>query len=289
MYPAQFEYYAPTTVNEALALLAQNADARVLAGGHSLLPQMKIRLAAPPVLVDIGRIADLRGISDAGNMVVIGALTTHHQVETSLVLREACPLLPEVASHIGDRQVRNRGTIGGSLSHADPAADYPAAMLALGAEIQAQGTGGTRTIKADEFFKGLFHTALNSGEILTAVRVPKTNGPGEAVAYAKFPHPASRYAVVGVAVWVKLENDNVSDVRIGITGATAAAARATKTENALKGKHVHAADADAAAKLAADGLTTIGDLFASADYRAHLVNVLTARALRTAFARAQGM
>ncbi|MBI4671912.1 MAG: xanthine dehydrogenase family protein subunit M [Chloroflexi bacterium] len=289
MYPAPFEYYAPKSVGEALSLLSQNADAKILAGGHSLLPLMKLRLAQPAALIDIGKITDLYGISDMGNTISLGALTTHHDVEHSGVLRRECPLLPEVASHIGDRQVRNRGTLGGSLAHADPAADYPAAMLALGAHIEVQGTGGKRSISADDLFTGLLQTSLNVNELIVSVRVPKTNAKGQSVAYAKFPHPASRYAIAGVAVWVKLENDQVSDVRVGVTGAADHAQRAKKTEDALKGKALNNDAIAAAAKLAADGLKTLGDVYASADYRAHLVNTLTAQALSAAQARAHGM
>jgi carbon-monoxide dehydrogenase medium subunit len=289
MYPAPFEYYAPTSVNEALSLLSQNAEAKVLAGGHSLLPLMKLRLATPPALVDIGKIAELRGISDMGDAVVLGALTTHHDVEHSGVLRRECPLLPEVASQIGDRQVRNRGTIGGSLAHADPAADYPAAMLALGASVEVQGLNGKRTIRADDLFTGLMQTALNANELIVSVRVPKTVGKGHGVAYAKFPHPASRYAVAGVAVWVKIEHDQVTDIRVGVTGAADHAQRAKKTEDALRGKPMTDDGIAAAAKMAADGLTTMGDLYASAEYRAQLVTALAAQALNTAHARAHGM
>lgn len=288
MYPAPFEYHAPTSVSEALALLGNTSDPKIIAGGHSLLPAMKLRLATPATLIDIGKIADLKGITEDGDTIVIGALTTHHQVEHSTLLRSLCPLLPEVASHIGDRQVRNRGTMGGSLAHADPAADYPAAMLALGAQVQVQGAGGTRAISADDLFTGLFSTALNENEILTSIRVPKT-GEGEiGVAYAKFPHPASRYAVAGVAVWLKIDNDQVNDIRIGVTGAADHAQRATKAEDALKGKPLHNTHITDAAKVASDGLNTMGDIFASADYRAHLVNALTEQALHTAHARAHG-
>lgn len=289
MYPAPFEYYAPTSVGEALSLLSKNADAKILAGGHSLLPLMKLRLAQPAALIDIGRIADLRGINDMGDSVALGALTTHHDVEHAGVLRRECPLLPEVAYHIGDRQVRNRGTLGGSLAHADPAADYPAAMLALGAQIEAQGPGGKRSISADDLFTGLLQTSLKPNELLVSVRVPKTRGKGQGVAYAKFSHPASRYAVAGVAVWVKIENDQVSDIRIGVTGAADHAQRARKTEDALKGKAMTDEGIAEAAKLAAHGLQTIGDMYASAEYRAHLVTALAAEALNTAHARAHGM
>jgi len=288
MYPAPFEYYTPTTMGEALALLAQNSDAKILAGGHSLIPLMKLRLAQPAALIDLAKIADLRGIHDMGDYIAIGALTTHHEVEYSALLRNACPLLPKVASHIGDRQVRNRGTIGGSLAHADPSADYPAAMLALGATVQAQGSGGKRGINADDLFTGLFSTALNSNEILTAVHVPKTDAKGSGVAYAKFPHPASRYAVAGVAVWVNIQNDTVQDIRIGVTGAADHAQRATKAEAALKGKPMNEDNVAAAAKLASDGLATLGDMFASSEYRAHLVQAMTLDALNEAHHRAHG-
>ncbi len=289
MYPAPFEYYAPTSVGEALSMLSKNADAKIIAGGHSLLPLMRLRLAQPAALIDIGKIADLRGISDTGDNIVLGALTTHHDVEYSVLLRHVCPLLPEVASHIGDRQVRNRGTLGGSLAHADPAADYPAAMLALGAQIEVQGPGGKRSIGADDLFTGLMQTSLKPNELIVSVRVPKTRGKGQGVAYAKFPHPASRYAVAGVAVWLKIENDQVSDIRVAVTGAADHAQRAKKSEDALKGKAMTDEGIADAAKLAADGLQTLGDMYASADYRAHLVTALAAEALNTAHARAHGV
>ncbi len=288
MYPAPFEYYAPTSVSEALSLLASNADAKLLAGGHSLLPAMKLRLATPAALIDIGKIAELNGITDAGDKIVIGALTTHHQVETSLLMKSASPLLSKVAAHIGDTQVRNRGTIGGSLAHADPAADYPAAILALGAVIEVQGANGKRTINADDLFTGIFATSVGANEIVTAVHVPKTNAKGNGVAYAKFPHPASRYAIAGVAVWVNIQDDIVQDIRIGVTGASDHAQRATKAEAALKGKPMNDSNIEAAAKLASDGLATMGDMFASGDYRAHLVNTLALDALNEAHHAAHG-
>lgn len=288
MYPAPFEYFAPASVGEALSLMAEHADAKLLAGGHSLLPSMKLRLASPAALIDIGKIADLHGINDMRDFIMLGALTTHNQVEQSALLRHQCPLLPEVASHIGDRQVRNRGTLGGSLAHADPAADYPAAMLALGAVIHAQGANGTRSINADDLFTGLFQTSLGANEIITSVQVPKTNAHGNGVAYAKFAHPASRYAVAGVAVWVKIDNDNVGDIRIGVTGATDHAQRAKQAEDALRGKPMSEDNIAAAAKLASAGLTTLGDMYASAEYRAHLVNALAAEALTEAHHKAHG-
>lgn len=282
MYSAPFDYQAPTTVNEAVALLTKNKDAKLLAGGHSLLPLMKLRLAQPSMLVDIGKIQELNGIRDLGDWFAIGALTTHSQVQWSEVIQEHCPIMSQAASMIGDMQVRNRGTIGGSLAHADPAADYPAVILALGAEIDAVGPQGKRTIKADDFFKGLLTTALSSDELITEVRVPKTSKGGIGTGYEEMPHPASRYAIVGVAVWLKMDGDKVGDVRVGITGATNHAVRASKMENALRGNFLDHKLEESAAALAADGLTCLGDIFASSEYRAHLVSVYAKRALKKA-------
>lgn len=282
MYSAPFDYQAPQSVNEALMLLTQNKDAKLLAGGHSLLPLMKLRLAQPPMLIDIGRIKELSGIRDMGDWIGLGALTTHTQVQWSELVREHCPVLSEAASLIGDMQVRNRGTIGGSLAHADPAADYPAVVLALGAEIDAMGPKGQRTIKADDFFKGLLTTALAPDEIITQVRVPKTTREGIGAGYEEMPHPASRYAVVGVAVWLRMEESKVGDVRVGITGAADHAMRATKMEDELRGNTLNHKLEESAAALAADGLTCLGDMFASPEYRAHLVRVYAMRALQKA-------
>lgn len=282
MYPAPFDYQAPQTVNEAIALIAQNKDAKLLAGGHSLLPLMKLRLTHPSMLVDIGRIKELGGIRDLGDRIALGSLTTHYQVQWSLLVREHCPVLAGAASLIGDMQVRNRGTIGGSLAHADPAADYPAVILALAAEIDAVGPKGKRTIKAEEFFTGLLTTALNSDEIITEVRVPKTSKNGIGAAYEEMPHPASRYAVVGVAVWFMMDGAKVGDVRVGITGAADHAVRATKMENALRGNALDHKLEESASSLASDGLTCLSDSFASADFRAHLVRVYAKRALKKA-------
>jgi aerobic carbon-monoxide dehydrogenase medium subunit len=282
MYPAPFDYQAPQSVNEAISLLTANKDSKLLAGGHSLLPLMKLRLAQPSMLIDIGRIKELGGIRDMGDWIAMGALTTHTQVQWSELVREHCPVLSETASLIGDMQVRNRGTIGGSLAHSDPAADYPAVILALGAEIDAMGPQGKRTIKADDFFVGLMATALNSDELITQVRVPKTTKPGNGAAYEEMPHPASRYAVVGVAVWLMMDGNKVGDVRVGITGATDHAVRASKMENALRGNALDHKLEESASALATDGLTCLGDMFASSDYRAHLVRVYAKRALMKA-------
>jgi aerobic carbon-monoxide dehydrogenase medium subunit len=287
MYPGKFDYYAASSLQEALQLLGQHQDAKLLAGGHSLLPLMKLRLANPPVLIDIGRVPELRGIQQQGNTISIGALTTHHEIESSPILQERCPILSEAAALIGDLQVRNRGTIGGSLSHADPAADLPAVMLALGAEIVATGPKGQRTIPADDFFKGLMTTALNSDEVLTEIRVPVLQQ-GWAGAYAKHPHPASRYAVVGVAVTGQLDAGKVKYLHVGITGASDHAYRAKNVESALIGKELNAANIAAASKHAADGMMMMSDLTASEQYRAHLAEVYTQRALRMLDERLNG-
>src|SRR2546423_170399 len=203
MIAAEFDYRRANTLDEALTLLAQNEEAKILAGGHSLIPAMKLRLAIPPMLIDIGRIKGLSYIREADGQIQIGAMTTHYQIESSDLLKQICPLLPDCASHIGDVQVRNKGTIGGSVAHADPAGDWPAAIVALNAEMIAVSKNGERTIKADDFFVDLLTTALEPGEILREIRINKTNGRA-AQAYAKMHHPASGFAVVGVAANLSL-------------------------------------------------------------------------------------
>lgn len=281
MIPAAFSYESPRTLNEALALLESNPEAKLLAGGHSLLPTMKLRLAAPPALIDLGRIPDLDYIRDTGERVAMGALTPHASVASSDLLRRMSPLLAEAADSIGDVQVRNRGTIGGSLAQAHPNADYPAAILALDAEIVTLSRSGDRVIPARDFFTGMFTTALNEKEIITEIRVPKTTGSG--VSYKKFAHPASGYAVVGVAAVVTKRGNNIESVAIGITGVGESAYRATGVENALRGKPVSAISE--ASKHAADAIEAIGDTFASAEYRRHLATVFTRRALESALAQ----
>ncbi len=287
MIPSSFDYVAPESLEEAIRALSEGGeDAKLLAGGHSLLPLMKLRLAQPPALIDIGNIRDLKGIRDAGDQLAIGALTTHAEIEHSELVRTHCRVLSETAGLIGDLQVRNRGTIGGSLAHADPAADYPATILALGAEIDAVSANGKRTIKADDFFTGLLTTALNPDEIITEVRVPKTSQDGTGAAYKELQHPASRYAVVGVAVWLRMDGNTVDDVRVGVTGATDHAVRATAMEDELRGKTLDHALMDSASARASEGLDCLSDLFASAEYRAHLVQVYARRALHAAQERA---
>lgn len=287
MFPAKFEYYAPTTVNEAITLLSKNKDAKVLAGGHSLLPSMKLRLANPAVLVDIGRIPDLSGIKVGSDSTTIGALTTHATIAASKEIASRCLALPEAAALIGDLQVRNRGTIGGSLSHADPGADYPAVMIALGAEMKAVGPQGERVIKADDFFTGLLTTELRPDEVLTEIRIPAAP-PHTGCAYLKFPNPASRYAIVGVCALITLDDHGaVKQARIGVTGAGDRAARAQATEAALRGKKPDDATIAAAAAKAADGLDCLSDIHASSEYRAHLVTVYASRAIKAAVERAK--
>ena len=222
MYPNQFDYHRAASVAEAVELLSSLPDAKLVAGGHSLIPAMKLRAAQPGALVDIGRIPGLSDITSDGDSLVIGALATHASVADSAAVQGGCPMLAETAAAIGDIQVRNRGTIGGSLAHADPGADYPAAMLALGAEITAVGAGGERTIAASDFFVDILTTALADNEVITSVRVPCAAGS----AYLKHRHPASSYAVVGVAACVGLEGGNVASCAIGINGVTGKAVKA---------------------------------------------------------------
>jgi len=278
MIPANFEYESPRTLSEALSLLTSREDAKLLAGGHSLLPAMKLRLAAPSLLVDLGRIGGLNYIRESGEQVRIGAMTTHAEVAASELLKESSPLLALAAGHIGDTQVRNRGTIAGSLVGAHPAADYPAAILALEAEIVAVSRSGERMIPAAEFFTGMFTTAVQADEIVTEIRIPKTVGEG--VCYKKFHHPASGYAVVGVAVRVKKAGAKIERAAVGITGVAQIAYRATAVEKALNGKPISAIG-DAASH-AAKGADVLSDYYASAEYRQHLAAVLTRRALETA-------
>ena len=288
MIPAHFDYVAPQTLAEALSLLADKPDdAKILAGGHSLIPAMKLRLAQPQVLIDIGRIKDLSYIREESGQIRIGATTTHYQIESSDRLKSICPLLPEAASYIGDVQVRNKGTIGGSLAHADPAADWPAVALALGAELVAASKKGERTIKADDFFVDMMTTALAPGEILREIRITLPQGKlGQA--YRKVLQPASGFAVVGVAVSLTLDQKGAcQSAGIGITGVASKAYRAKQVEQALAGKAIDQQLAAAAAAHATDGVSANGDLYASADYRRHLAQVYTARAIHGAASSAK--
>jgi carbon-monoxide dehydrogenase medium subunit len=281
MYPSAFSYHRATSVQDALATLAGTPDAKLLAGGHSLVPPMKLRLVNPPLLVDLGGLAQLRGIRREGGAFVIGALTTHRTIEFSADLKAGCPILPEAAALIGDPMVRNRGTIGGSLAHADPAADLPACILALEATLTAESPSGSRTMAADQFFTGLFETALRPNELLTEIRVPAP-APGARMAYEKFAHPATRYAVVGVAAIVDLDGGVCRRARVAITGAATSARRLTALETALTGQRLDAATIAGACQQLVPQDDLLADAVASAEYRAHLVDVLAKRALTRA-------
>jgi aerobic carbon-monoxide dehydrogenase medium subunit len=277
MFAASFDYHRPKTVDEAVKLLREVKGARVLAGGHSLLPAMKLRLASPAALIDISRIAELSGIRATKDGVQIGAMTTHAAIATSDIVRRSCPILAETAAHLGDLQVRNRGTIGGSVAHADPGADYPTIMLLLGAKFSA-GDGKAREIAAQDFFVDLFTTSLKPSELLTSVTVPST-GAASAV-YLKHRHPASSFAVVGVAVLIEMHGGKFSEVRISIGGATATPVRAKSAERVLTGQVPNDSNIASAASSVTDALKDpLGDTYASADFRKHLATVMTKRAL----------
>jgi len=280
MYPANFDYLRPSTLDEAVAMLVQHGDAaKLLAGGHSLIPAMKLRLARPEVVIDIGRIPRLNDIRDEGGHFAIGAMTTHQEIARSTLLKDKCPLLPETAAHIGDIQVRNRGTIGGSLAHADPAADYPAAILALDADIVISGPGGQRVVRAGEFFVDLLQTTVAANEIITEIRVPATP---RSVAYEKTEQKASGFALCGVAVVIQPDQ-----VRIGVTGIAAKAFRAAAVERALSVPRPWRPETIArAASHAADGIDPLADIHASGEFRAHLAQVNTRRAIERAVAHA---
>lgn len=288
MIPSAFEYLAPKTLDEALSLLDRyGGEAKLLAGGHSLLPLMKLRLAAPRYVIDLGRVRELDSIREEGGKIVIGAVTTHAAIETSDLLRRRAPLLAETAAEIGDVQVRNRGTLGGAAAHADPAADYPAALLALDAEFKLVSCGGERVVPAGSFFVDMMTTALRSGEILAEVRFD-ADPKGAGSAYKKLHQPASGFAIVGVATRLVLAADGTCrDVRVGITGVAAKPYRATGVESELRGKKLDEKAIARAAAGAARGTEPLADLHASARYRAAMAEVFTRRALAAALARAQ--
>jgi len=287
MIPAPFDHITPASLDEAIRALHSHGDeAKLLSGGHSLLPMMKLRLANPKLLIDLSRIPGLSGIKQEGDKLAIGALTTHYQIESSELLKEKCPLLPQTARVIGDVQVRNRGTIGGSLAHADPAADLPAAMLALGAELAAKGPEGDRWLKAEDFFLGLMTTALNPAEILTEIRVPVLSGTC-GTAYLKAPQQASGFAIVGVAVWLKMDGQICSDIGIGVTGLDAKPFRARQVEEQLRGKKLAPSLVEEASSQATHGMDPLGDIHASAEFRAHLARLYTARGIQEAVRNAR--
>jgi carbon-monoxide dehydrogenase medium subunit len=287
MYSANFDYHRARTLSDAQRLLAANPGAKLLAGGHSLIPLMKLRLATPPAVVDIGRIAELRGISRSGDTIRIGSLATHAEIAASADLQKSAPALAEAAALIGDPAVRNRGTIGGNIAHADPASDLPTVLVALDARIVAIGASGERTIAADGFFTGIMSTALADNEVVTAIVVPVA-ARGQGSAYVKFAHPASRYAVIGVAASVTMANNDCSAARVALGGLLPRASRAGAVEKALTGKPLDtAAIAAAAAQVSSDlGNEVTGDIFASGEYRAAVAPVYVKRAIAAAVARA---
>ena len=286
MIPTVFEYQRAVSIDDALARLAAAGGAgKLIAGGHSLVPLMKLRLSEPAVLIDVAHVPGFAGIREAGGLIEIGAGTTHHDVATSALLRERCPVVAETAAVIGDPQVRNRGTLGGSLAHADPAADYPAAMLAVDADIHLKGPGGWRTVRARDFFRGMLTVDLAPDEILAKV----TFAPVRAAAYAKLRQRASGFAVVGVAAALEVRGGVIASARVGLTGAAAAPSRLENVEAALAGRPAAASGVAAAAGIAGDGVEDLNDdVHAGAEYRRAMIAVFTRRALDGALARTAG-
>jgi aerobic carbon-monoxide dehydrogenase medium subunit len=284
MIAQNFEYSAPTSLNEALALLARE-DTKPLAGGMSLVPLMKLRLAGPGQLVDLGRIPDLNYIREEGGSIRIGATTTHHDVESSALVRSKCPLLSEAASNIGDIQVRNMGTIGGSIAHADPAADYPASLLALEAKVALVTAKSRREVPIADFFIDTFTTALEPGELIREV-ILTIEEQSTGTSYQKMVQPASGFAIVGVAARVRKSGGKIVMARVGVTGLAGKPFRATAVEKVLEGTAGAAPDIKKAAILVADGVDANSDLHASGDYRSHLARVYALRALTIAVSRA---
>jgi carbon-monoxide dehydrogenase medium subunit len=280
MIPAQFDYVRAGSIDEAVAALAQHGDeAKVLAGGQSLIPLLRLRLAYPEVVVDVGRVAEMRGVRDDGDHIVIGAMTTHYDVIRNDLVNAHCGLVVQATKTVPDPAVRHRGTFGGALSHADPAGHLPAVVLALDAEFVVAGSGGRRTVAASDFFVDYLQTALSPDEVLVEVRLPKL-GDGWGFHYEKFQRVVQAWAIVGVAAAVHRSNGSITEARIGLTNMGSTPLRATATEQALAGADLSAI-ADAAGH-AADGTTPSSDLNAAADYRQHLARVLTRRAVAAA-------
>jgi aerobic carbon-monoxide dehydrogenase medium subunit len=279
--PAKFDYVAPTSVEDALAALAEHGDdAKIIAGGQSLLPVLRMRLNAPEMVIDIGRIDSLRGVRDDGDAIVIGAMTTHHDVRDSDLVKQHALLLSKAAAEVADPQIRHRGTFGGALVHADPAGDLGAPTLALGAEFVIAGSGGTRTVAADDFFVDLFETAVGEDEILTEVRVPKHTGWG--AHYEKFVRVAHQWPIVAVGAAVRSDGGTIAETRIGLTNMGSTPLRARGVEEALAGTAATEDGVAAAAARAAEGTNPPSDLNGDADYRRHLAVVLTRRAVLAA-------
>jgi carbon-monoxide dehydrogenase medium subunit len=287
MYSASFDYHRARSLADVHRLLATNPGAKLLAGGHSLIPLMKLRLASPPAVVDIGRIPELRGISRSGDTIRIGALATHAEIAAAADVQKGAPALAEAAGMIGDPAVRSRGTIGGNIAHADPASDLPTVLVALDARVVVVGPSGERTLAADGFFTGIMTTTLADNEVVTAIVVPVA-ARGQSSAYVKFSHPASRYAVIGIAASVTLANNQCAAARVALGGLVSHACRAAAVEKALVGKGLDAATiAAAAGQVGADlGGEVSGDIFASASYRKAVAPVYVRRAIAAAAARA---
>lgn len=286
MHPYPFAYRRASTITEALAFLASEEDPKLLAGGQSLLPVMKLRLAQPGTLIDISEITDLRGVRLDGDTLEIGALTTHHDLATDALITEHAPLLAQTARVVGDQQVRNRGTIGGVLAHADPAADYPAGVLALEATVVATGPDGEREIPIAEFFQGFMTSALAENELLTSIRIPLLQV-RRGMSYQKLANPASGYAIVGVAAVVTLAADgSIGSLKLGMTGVGDVAYRASDVESALAGQQPTVEAVKVAASHAVDGIEPLDDLHAPAAYRAKVACNLARRAILTALEQA---
>ena len=281
MIPAQFDYVAPTTLEEALSALSQHGDdAKIIAGGQSLLPVLRMRLNAPEMVIDLGKIEALRGVRDDGDAIVIGAMTPHSVVGSDPLVAEHALLITKAVEHLADAQIRHRGTFGGALAHADPAGDLGAPALALGAEFVIAGSGGTRTVAADDFFVDLFETAIGDDEILTEVRIPKHTGWG--AHYEKFVRVAHQWPIVAVAAAVRTEGGTIAEARVGLTNMGSTPIRARGVEEALAGQPATADAVRAAAERATEGTNPPSDLNGDADYRRHLAGVLTRRAVLAA-------
>ncbi|MCZ6673629.1 MAG: xanthine dehydrogenase family protein subunit M [Verrucomicrobia bacterium] len=284
MYTTEFEYVRAATLDEAISLLKEDKDAKLLAGGHSLLPAMKFRLARPGKLIDIGRIEDLRGIDKSKDTVSIGALTTHAMIAASDDVPTA---LSEAAAGVGDPQVRVRGTIGGNIAHADPGSDLPIVLVALGATVQLMGSGGKRSVAAEDFFMGLFETALSEGEVITSIEIP-VSGKGSGSAYAKLANPASRYAMVGAAATLTVNNGTCDDCSVAVGGLTHMAIKAPSVAAALVGKEISDESiVEAAQAVQSDlGGDILSDIHANEEYRRAMATVIVKNALTDAAARA---
>ena len=278
MYAKEFDYVRASSIEEAISLKGANDESSVLAGGHSLIPAMKLRLSTPQKLIDISGLDQLKNISSSENYISIGALCTHKQCSESDVIKNNCPALSDAASVIGDPHVRNKGTIGGALAHSDPQADYPGAILALNATMVAKGPSGERTIAADDYFTGLWETALGEGELLTEIRIP-VNSMNANSCYVKFPQPASRYPYVGCGVALDSSGGTCSDIRVGFSGVGEWAFRDSGIETALKGQALNESSIASAADKASEGKAVLSDHFVSEEYRRAMAKVFAKRAI----------